>query len=163
MNAAIAEANFIKSTGTRIVTLGIGSSVNSANLIAISSVDAYYSAADFSQLQVALQQIASDLCGGTITVRKIIDADGNLQTTNDQTPGGGWTFNVAGSEKTTDQNGYTPAVEVNAGTYSVSETLPQVGYSFITASCTGAANNGTLDGTTISGIQFNNQNIVKTS
>jgi len=106
LSAAITEANTIKAGGTRIITLGIGSSVVQANMEAISSTDAYYSAANFSQLQTTLQQIASDLCGGTITVRKIVDEDGNLQTTTDQTPGTGWTFNVAGSEKTTDQYGY---------------------------------------------------------
>jgi len=38
--------------------------------------------------------------------------------------------------------------------------LPQAGYNFITASCTGATNNGTLSDATISGIQVSNQDIV---
>jgi len=63
LTPAIAEANQIKSEGIRIITLGIGTGVTSANLIAISSADAYYDS-DFGTLADTLVQIAGELCGG---------------------------------------------------------------------------------------------------
>ena len=147
--AAIAEANLIKSSGTRIITLGIGNSVNTANLQAISSTDAYYAAADFDSLQTALQQIATNLCGGTITVTKMIGT----------TSASGWTFNIGGIEKITDVNGQTDAVNLTNGVYNVTETQ-QPGYALASASCTGAANNGILSENGITGIQITTNNIV---
>ncbi len=159
LDAAVTQANIIKNAGTRIITLGIGSSVNQSNMVAVSSNDAYYSASDFSQLPTILDGIAGDLCGSTIAVTKIIDQDGNLQTTGDQTTGMGWQFNVAGSNKTTDTQGKTGSVSVNSGTYSVSETL-QNNFSFVSASCVGATNNGTTTNASITGIQINGDDIV---
>ncbi len=158
VQAAVVVADNIKNSGIRIITLGIGDNLKIANLTAISSADAVYTS-NFDTLAADLANLASQLCGGTITARKIIDQDGDIQTTGDQIPGANWNFDVAGSQQVTDQSGYTQAVEVNTGTYSVSETL-QDGYSFITASCSGAANNGTLSGLTISGIEVENEDIV---
>jgi len=158
VNAAMVVANALKNSGTRIIALGIGDDLSVANLEKISSADAVYTS-DFSTLAADLTVLASELCGGTITARKIIDEDGNLQTAGDQTPGVDWSFDVAGSQEVTDQSGYTSAVEVDQGTYSVSETL-ETGYSLIDASCTGTTNNGTLSGTTISGIEVGNQDII---
>jgi uncharacterized repeat protein (TIGR01451 family) len=160
LTRAITQANLIKSAGTRIITLGIGSSVTQANLEAISSADAYFSAANFSVLTETLHQITTELCGGTITVHKIIDQDGDLQTTEDQTPGAGWQFNVAGADKTTDQDGQTVPKEVEQGSYDVTESV-QNGYTLVDASCKGATeNNGSLDGNTIYGIQVEDSDVV---
>jgi uncharacterized repeat protein (TIGR01451 family) len=157
---AITVANSIKASGIRIVTLGIGASVDQANLESISSADAYYSAATFSQLPATLTSIVTALCGGTITAHKVIDQDGNIQTTGDQTPGAGWNFTVAGHADATNANGSTLSWDVNAGTYDVTEAL-QSGYSFITAFCTGATDNGELLGQDqISNIQVGNQDVV---
>jgi uncharacterized repeat protein (TIGR01451 family) len=155
---AIIQANLIKTGGTRIITLGIGSPSQS-NLEAISSHDAYYGAANFNDLTNTLHQLATDLCGGTITVTKIMDEDGDLQTTNDQTPTADWTFNIGGIEKTTGENGLTDPVTLAEDSYSVGEN-GQEGYRFLDASCTGAIENGSLDGETIYGIQIDNTSIV---
>lgn len=159
LNAAVTAANSIKASGTRIITLGIGDNLSAANLQSISSPGDYYTTADFSTLGSTLQNLAGELCGGTITVKKIIDADGNLSTTNDQTPGENWTFTVAGNQRTTAQNGMTMPVEVTPGTYSVTESQ-QSGYSLVGATCTGGVQNGSLSGSTVSGIQVGGSSIV---
>ena len=69
---AVEKANQIKSDGVRIITLGIGDNLKPENLIAISSADAYYSS-NFDTLANDLAAIAEELCGGTITVKKLID------------------------------------------------------------------------------------------
>jgi len=164
---AILQANLAKAAGIRIVTLGIGGELSTANLQAISSADAVYTSANFNTLTTALHDLATDLCGGTINIHKIIDQDGNIQTTQDQTAGVGWNFTVTNSSvidtPVTGANGYTPSVNVKTeqGPFSVSETSLPSGYSLITASCTGSSgSNGTLNGTTISGIAVSNGDIV---
>ncbi len=173
LNAAIEVANGIKASGTRIITLGIGGGggpffwggydeINSDSLIAISSQDAYYEVDGFDDLAQTLSNLASQLCGGTITARKVIDQDGNIQTVDDQTPGADWNFQVAGVQKTTDQQGYTDPLEVKSENepFTVSETQ-QEGYSLISASCQGSSeNNGVLSGNTISGIAVSNNDVV---
>jgi uncharacterized repeat protein (TIGR01451 family) len=164
LNAAVTEANLIKGAGTRILTLGIGSGVVQANLEAISSSDAYYSVSDFSHLAPALDGIAGDMCGGTVTVTKKIDADGKLATTNDQTSGGaGFTFDISPGHtgQVTDANGQTSAVAVTAGSYSVAETNLPSGYTALGGSCSGSAtNNGIASGTMVSGITVGANDIV---
>ena len=49
---------------------------------------------DFSTLTDDLADLAKRLCGGTITAHKIIDADGDINTTGDQTFQSGWMFNA---------------------------------------------------------------------
>ncbi len=159
LDAAVAQANIIKNAGIRIITLGIGGGVDQGNMEDISSADAYYSAGDFDELPEALDGIAGDLCGSSITATKIIDQDGNLGTTGDQSAGIAWNFTVAGASKTTDSQGKTASDGVNAGTYTVVETS-QTNFSLISASCTGATNNGSVSGTTISGIEVNGDDIV---
>ncbi|PIR95950.1 MAG: hypothetical protein COT92_03800 [Candidatus Doudnabacteria bacterium CG10_big_fil_rev_8_21_14_0_10_42_18] len=157
---AVTQANTIKNSGTRIITLGIGLTGNGTDhLKAISSDDAYYNVADFGALAASLEQLATDLCGGTITVTKIIDADGDLNTTEDQAPGAGWSFTIAGNADTTDDDGKSAAWEVDPGTYEVTETISQ-NHSLIGASCSGATDNGSLSGNTISGIEISEQDIV---
>lgn len=152
LNAAIARANIIKTGGTRIVTLGIGSNVNVAHLQAVASPGDYFTTANFSTVGAALQDISDEMCGGTITVKKIIDADGNLATTNDQTPGNNWNFGVDSTVVATDATGFTDSVSANAGTHSVTESY-KAGYSLVGASCTGAVQNGSLTGSSILNIQ----------
>ncbi|MDR3643426.1 MAG: VWA domain-containing protein [Candidatus Doudnabacteria bacterium] len=163
LSAAVTEANAIKTSGTRIVTLGIGSSINQANMVAISSSDAYNSVSDFSHLAPVLQSLAAGMCGGTITINKKIDADGNLATTNDQTNGGaGFTFDITPGYggQITDANGQTPAVAVTAGSYSVAESSIPGGYAPLGGSCSGATNNGSPSGTAVSGLQIGLNDIV---
>jgi len=86
--AAVTVANDIKSDGTRIITIGIGDDLDTNNLIAISSADAMYTSG-FDTLAAQLAALAVELCGGTISVHKVIDADGDLGTTDDQSNGQG--------------------------------------------------------------------------
>ncbi len=166
VNEAVIVANSIKSvTDARIIALGIGNGLDSANLEAISSADAVITS-DFSGLAQTLADLASELCGGTITVSKLIDADGNLNTTDDQTPASGWEFDVNGtpsnpSAVVTNDVGQTPAVEVDPGTYSVAETV-KPGYAVIDVDCT--INRQTAgswqSGNTITGLNVNATDIV---
>lgn len=150
--AAVAEANSIKGSGIKIITLGIGvSGSNANNLKALSDSDDYYDASSFSTLQTTLAQLASDLCGGTVTVTKLIDADGDLQTTNDQTPGDDWDFTVDGNIYATDQTGKTEPIQLETGEYDVIESLHN-NYDLIYADCKitnlqGTPNTGTFDNT----------------
>jgi hypothetical protein len=95
--AAVTEANAAKSAGIRILTIGIGGGTGEYeaydrdNLIAISSEDALVET-DFEDFADALAELATQLCGGTITVHKIIDCDGDIASQGDQTDGGNWTF-----------------------------------------------------------------------
>ncbi len=164
LDAAITVANNIKNSNTRIITLGIGNTtgqdaLNPDNLKAISSSDAYYGVADFASLAQTLEQLTTDLCGGTITIHKLIDQDRNLQTTDDQIGGADWQFTVADTPQTTDGDGYTQPLPILNGTYSVIEDLKPE-YNLMAASCNGATINGTLSGNTISGIQVGTDNIV---
>ena len=130
---AVTDADAIKADGIRIITVGIGDNLDANNLIAISSADAYYDA-DFATLAADLAQLADDLCGGTVTVRKYVDGQ----------PAQGWDFSaqassgvLAESTGTTDIDGFaTFNVENITGTASVdlAETL-QGGYAFVNASC----------------------------
>jgi len=177
LNPAIVAANAIKTGGTRILMLGIGLGGDSGSVNRLKQVSGPNAdtgsvltsdviTTNFSTLASALATFAQETCGATITTQKLIDADGNLQTTNDQTPAAGWTFDVNGGSNpdatTTDSNGLTPAVKVTTGTgYSVAETVKS-GYSVLSASCTGATNNGTWSsGNTLTGVQVAANNIVR--
>src|SRR3989344_1990160 len=74
---AIAEANTIKTAGIRIIALGIGDNLDVENLKAVSGlnvntcVTSDVITSDFSTLASDLAELASELCGGTITVRQV--------------------------------------------------------------------------------------------
>lgn len=169
--AAVTVANTIKTGGTRILAIGISAAPTIANLQAVSGPNTNTGSfttsdlvtADFSTLAQQIATFASDTCGRTVTVTKLIDADGNLGTTNDQAPASGWSFDVGGqSGQVTDGNGKTPAVTLAAGSgYSVVETV-QNNYTLLSASCSGAANNGTQDlqNNRVTGLQIANGNVV---
>ncbi len=167
VEAAVVQANLIKNDWIRILAIGIGNDLNVAKLMAISGPNVNTGdvltsdviTTDFSGLAAQLATFASQTCGGTITVQKLIDDDGSLDTVDDRTVGPGWTFDIGGTSKITDDNGQTEAVEKNAGTYSVTETV-QPGYSLLSASCNGATNNGSQSGNSINGIQISDTNIV---
>ena len=155
---AITAANAIKNDGIRIITLGIGDDLDINNLEAISGVGAVYTT-DFDELADELLAIAIELCGGTITVYKVIDADGDLGTTDDRTSGGaGWHYelSVTGGSATpdngdTDDAGYTVPFDISidddTATVTVTETV-KPGFLLLDAECTDATNNGSFNGTT---------------
>jgi hypothetical protein len=116
-----------------------------ANLEDISSPDAVITS-DFGQLAADLAQLALDLCGGTISVHKIIDEDGNLGTPGDQIDGAGWTFDAdAAPDSATPPSGDTDGGGLlnfdidlggdNMATVDIVETL-KPNFTFISASCT---------------------------
>jgi hypothetical protein len=176
LEPAVVAANTIKNGGTRILALGIGlggdagsvsrlKQISGPNADTGSVLTSDVITTSFDTLAQALATFATQTCGGTITTQKLIDADGNPQTTNDQTPAAGWTFDINGGSNpaptSTDSKGLTPAVKVDAGSgYSVNETA-QSGYSIIAASCSGAASNGTWNGNAVSGMQIAANNVVR--
>lgn len=162
-------ADDIKDGGTRIIAVGIGTGDSPefvGNLKVVSGpnvdtggVDSDVITSDFDTLASDLAALAQELCGGTVTVHKVMDADGNLATTNDQTPGVDWKFNINGSTYSTDENGQAVSTHLGTGTYSVIET-PQEGYSLKGAVCTGATDNGSFNTSGISGLQIQDINII---
>ena len=136
LDAAITMANSIKFSGIRIITLGIGTGGNQdfiSNLKAISSDDAYYDT-DFNTLAETLAALADDLCGGTISIKKLVN----------DVPVSGWEFStsVTGGTSTppsgtTGNDGFIVFdIEISdtTATVDVTETM-QGGYGFVSASC----------------------------
>ena len=142
---AVEKANEIKSDGVRIITLGIGDYLSPSNLIAISSLDAYHDS-DFDTLADDLADIAEELCGGTITVKKLIDGQ----------PAENWEFSadVANgipnpSSDLTDNDGFVNFkinIANNNAEVDITETL-QTDYILDSAACwENAIEVGTFDG-----------------
>jgi len=158
---AITQANLAKAAGIRIVTLGIGNDVSQSRLEAISSADAYYNVANFGALADILYQLATELCGGTITVTKYVDGQ----------PAADWEFSVDvinedpdPSSGTTDGSGMIN-FDINpsdgSANVDVIETL-QGGHSLVTATCEKATVPvGTFDNVdSVDGIVIGNNDIV---
>jgi Mg-chelatase subunit ChlD len=150
--AAVVVANQIKLSGIRVITLGIGNDLDSDNMIAISSPDALYTS-NFDTLAQTLAQIAEDLCGGTITVKKLIDG----------TPAGGWNFSAAATGGTpsppyglTDSGGFIVFdINITGISSSVNITeIPKPGHALLGAKChySNQSPAGTLQGLTMKDI-----------
>ncbi len=178
LDPAIVAANAAKASGTRVVAVGIGSSVDVtvSRLQAISGTnvdtgDATTSdviTTDFDQLAVQLADFANQTCGNAINIVQKIDLDGNPATTNDQTNAADWAFDVRRSDNSLVQStvtqasplGTVPSVKVTpTGGYSVTQTA-KAGYQLVSVSCTGGTNNGAQNGNAISGIALAANNIV---
>ncbi|WP_209373754.1 SpaA isopeptide-forming pilin-related protein [Brevibacterium renqingii] len=128
IDKAIESANALKSQGTKIVGLGVGSEINEANIKLVSGQTAgedYYVVSDYSVLTEQLREIATKSCRGTLNVTKLIDPGvGEHGKTTAKFPGEGWTISspdsVDGVEKTTSADGTvsfklkTPAEGVQA-------------------------------------------------
>jgi len=156
LTMAIGAANDIKNDGIRIITIGIGDGLDTDNLAAISSEDAVYTS-DFDDLADELAALALELCGGTITVHKVIDEDGDLGTIDDQSDGVGWHFTATvdtpgsstPSEGDTGSSGQIN-FDINFGgqgsaTVDITETLDPC-FELVDAVCTSASgSNGTFD------------------
>jgi von Willebrand factor type A domain. len=171
--AALTQAATIKSSGIRIIGIGLGNSLKANNMIAVSSPESYYSVSDYGQLAATLEEIATELCGGTISVNKVIDRDGNLATTDDQINSNSqelaaWAYTIAGeANKITDSNGRADSVCVDTaeGPFSIAEqqSASKAGYHLVSGSCTGSSqSNGAFsaDRQEISGIYVGNNDIV---
>ncbi|WP_210602604.1 SpaA isopeptide-forming pilin-related protein [Brevibacterium oceani] len=128
IDKAIESANALKSQGTKVVGLGVGSEINEGNIKLVSgqtSGDDYYVVSDYSELAEQLREIATKSCRGTLNVTKLIDPGvGKHAKSTAKYPGEGWTISspdsVDGVEKTTDAAGtvsfklQTPAEGVRA-------------------------------------------------
>jgi uncharacterized protein YegL len=157
MNAATDESDQAKTDGIRILGLGIGSDLDVVNMKAVTGNIQHPPAAlspavdvittDFSTLAADLADFAAELCGGTISVHKTIDGDGNLGTTGDQTDGAGWTFttNVDPPDSSTPPSGDTDGsgdiiFDIDTGGDDVANVdviePGETGYGFLSASCT---------------------------
>ncbi len=197
MNWALAEANAAKTAGIRILNIGIGSSVNSTTLTELSGPVLSPPAAadqnadviittDFNTLAATLADLATGLCGGTVTVHKVIDADGDLATTGDQTTTGtsvsGWGYDAANvssgdsvlpsgtPDVTTDASGAATPFDVTItggnATFDIVETV-KAGYTFLGAACTKqigsppyTEDTNPLDGVGIDALTISQQDIV---
>ena len=172
LQAAITEANAVKAAGIHVVAIGIGNDLDIGNLMVISGPDDVITSG-FETLAQDLANLASQLCGGTINVHKIIDQDCNLGTTGDQTDGEGWGFtpSVTGGSSTpaadtTDVEGFAQfSIDITGetATVDVTETV-QGGFTLADARCqlqNGGGNVGTFDGLDgVNGIVIGPQDIV---
>lgn len=152
-DAAVTEANLIKGDDTRIVTLGLGiTASNVQHMKDISSDDAYYDASSFADLPATLSQIATDLCGGTLTVTKKID---NGDTITDPASDDTWNFNVddgSGDVQHSTVNGSFSVKFDQAATVTISEIQDHDGYSPESASCDSNGGTWDADTATLSGV-----------
>jgi cysteine-rich repeat protein len=159
VQAAVTEANLIKANGTRIIALGIGNAINTANLEAISSPDAVITS-NFTSLADTLAELSAELCGGTITVKKIINSSGVQDWEFNITIEGGTSNLTSGL---TDSEGFINfEIEFNDtnATVNVSETL-QEGYLLDQASCSiGNTTLGYFDGVSVFNISIGVNDIV---
>ncbi|MCH8850989.1 MAG: VWA domain-containing protein, partial [Chloroflexi bacterium] len=132
---AIAAADAAKTSSSsapiRIVAVGVAGAsparlaeISGPNVAAGSvALDTDVVTGEFGELAGILSGLAIELCGGTLTVHKVVDADGSLITTGDQTAAGsqveGWTFGLtvtggsaAPAGDDTDASGATVAFEI---------------------------------------------------
>ncbi|MDO8498851.1 MAG: hypothetical protein Q7S44_03635 [bacterium] len=100
---------------------------------------------------------------GRIIIQKLIDEDGDLQTTDDRIPGADWVMDVDGTGQdtsnpslpTTDENGNTETGNIKTGEYTAVEGSKE-GYHIVSASCSAGeeSSRGTYDGTdSVDGIE----------
>ena len=171
LEPAVVEANSIKNSGARVLAIGIGdptvsrlSAISGPNVNTGNVLTSDVITTDFASLAADLAEFATQTCGGTVTIEKLIDADGNLQTTNDQTPAQGWQFNATGNgldtSATTDSNGMTQAVEVQPGAgYNLTE-VAQPGFGLLQATCQGATGHGDPNANGVAGLNIQANDIV---
>ncbi len=168
LDPAVAQANAVKALGARVLAIGIGdpsvprlSAISGPNVNTGNVLTSDVITTDFSTLAADLAIFANQTCGGTVTIQKLIDADGNANTTNDRTPAQGWSFDVnGGTDVQTDVDGLTPAIEVTPDSgIAVNEEM-QDGYQLLSASCDGASNNGSQNGNAVIGLTIAGNDIV---
>ena len=172
----IDEANAAKTAGARILAFGIeigapgvpGFRLREFALENIASADAVVTT-DFATLGADLAQLAADLCGGTVTVNKLIDADGDLGTPGDQTPADETnpvTFDattdlgqLVDSQLATGSDG-AAVFDIDGLTGTANVSITEQGQP-IAASCTvDGQSTGSFSGSAVTGIQVGPQDIV---
>lgn len=147
LSNAVSRANTIKTAGTRIVVIGIGSdptdpdypntdvklqAISGPKMAPPATIDETVDVVktDFPQLAAAMSNLAKGLCGGKILVQKQLDLDGDGKVDLDGTASdarlSGFTFDVDGTPsnpvaKTTTNTGALEFDVLN-GTYSLNES-----------------------------------------
>lgn len=87
LDAAITSANVLKASGTTVLGVGVGSSINVQNIQAISGPGSYYTVANYGALVALMTSLAEDNCRGTVSVvKEVRGIDGELSLA------GGWDF-----------------------------------------------------------------------
>jgi len=154
------SANGVKSANPalKVVGVAIGSGAAVDNIAAVSGPvadDDYFLAANFVDLQEKLEEIATNLCGGTVTVRKLVEGPGGFV----EAPGWGYTVSdSAQGTGTTGGSGVTPAFDINPPlprTVTITEDLAsKPGYTIVQ---TGGKNaTCTRNGQAVPGAQITN-------
>ncbi|WP_334143201.1 DUF7507 domain-containing protein, partial [Rhabdothermincola sp.] len=116
VDGGIRTANLVKGLGTRIFGVGIGASIDATTLALIANDTAFtggnittagYALTDFDNLKTTLRQLATALCGGSVSVLKLADPGTGVFA-----PASGWAFTldptnskIPDQTKTTDANG----------------------------------------------------------
>jgi len=82
LNNAITAANAVKTQGKHIFVVGIGSDINTANMIAVSGPDNFatnnniysddYSIGNFNNLAASLTSVVNVICGTTLSISKSV-------------------------------------------------------------------------------------------
>lgn len=123
VEAAVFSANGLKAEGTRVITMGVGSGVNSpsaaANLAAISGPTAnsdYYQSGTYDEVGAALRDMVFASCAPSLTVvKQVLPAD-----SDDAAPAGGWTFTTSTAASITLAPSGTTADSTGAVNFPVS-------------------------------------------
>lgn len=113
VDKAVESSNSLKSQGSKVVGLGVGSGINEDNIKLISGPaanDDYYVISDYSELTKQLREIAAKSCRGSLNVTKLIDPGVGEHGAETATyRGEGWTISspdsVDGVEKLTNSDG----------------------------------------------------------
>ena len=104
--AAAVIADSLKTAGSHILAVGVAglndgagtalmqSVSGSDNLEDVGLVEGDLFIGEFIDLGPLIESFTRDLCGGSATITSLIDADGDLSTTNDQSPAVGWPINI---------------------------------------------------------------------
>ncbi len=143
LQAGIGAANAAKGAGTRILAFGVGGAPTIGNLQLISgpivnganiaTTDVITSS--FSDMANKLKTFATDTCGGTISVNKIIDPDGDPETTEGQTTSGdlvsGWDYTAAATGGTITPSSVTTGAD-GAGSSVFSVSPSETGSAIVT-------------------------------
>ncbi len=136
--AAITRANTIKTSGTRIlvVGIGVGGALSTSNLVAISgpNVDTGVTSdvitSNFATLSTDLAVLVENLCGGTLIVNKVLPNDNGGTATSTQ-----FSYSVNGGTAVAFESDGSNSIPVSAGTYTVVETNPMTGYTLSYSNC----------------------------
>ena len=134
---AVLVANALKTNGARIIALGIGvgAGLGLDNLKAISgptvgtTVSSDVITSDFSSLATDLETYAKAICGGTITVNKQVDSNGDGHYEGGNTEANNLGFKWGLDNGSANRNMGTNEANVVAGDHTVTENTVS-GYTF---------------------------------